>query len=94
MPSTVTTFGDRPFVGSFCDDAELIFKGTNPPSIPGGGGDKIFGNATPERTINVYAVVYNQIDGAYVITGYLDANGVATFSGFKLRPASTITICR
>lgn len=42
----------------------------------------------------VYAVVYNQIDGAYVITGYLDANGVATFSGFKLRPASTITICR
>lgn len=42
----------------------------------------------------VYAVVYNQIDGAYVITGYLDANGVATFSGFKLRSASTITICR
>ena len=42
----------------------------------------------------VYAVVYNQIDGAYVITGYLDANGGATFSGFKLRSASTITICR
>ena len=42
----------------------------------------------------VYAVVYNQIDGAYVINGVLDANGTATFTGFKLRPASTITICK
>ena len=42
----------------------------------------------------VYAVVYNQIDGAYVINGILDANGTATFTGFKLRPASTITICK
>lgn len=42
----------------------------------------------------VKAVVYNQIDGAYVISGSLDANGTAVFSGFKLRPASTITICR
>lgn len=42
----------------------------------------------------VSAVVYNQIDGAYVIHGILDANGTATFSGFKLRPASTITICK
>lgn len=40
------------------------------------------------------AVVYNQIDGAYVIHGILDANGTATFTGFKLRPASTITICK
>ena len=42
----------------------------------------------------VCAVVYNQIDGAYVINGILDANGTATFTGFKLRPASTITICK
>ena len=42
----------------------------------------------------VYAVVYNQIDGAYEINGILDANGTATFTGFKLRPASTITICK
>ena len=42
----------------------------------------------------VYAVVYNQIDGAYEISGILDANGTATFTGFKLRPASTITICK
>ena len=42
----------------------------------------------------VYAVVYNQIDGAYVINGMLDANGTAVFTGFKLRPASTITICK
>lgn len=42
----------------------------------------------------VYAVVYNQIDGAYVVSGTLDANGTAIFAGFKLRPASTITICK
>ena len=42
----------------------------------------------------VHAVVYNQTDKAYVINGMLDANGVATFTGFKLRPASTITICK
>ena len=42
----------------------------------------------------VYAVVYNQTDKAYVISGTLDANGTAVFTGFKLRPASTITICR
>lgn len=42
----------------------------------------------------VYAVVYNQEDGAYVLNGNIDKNGVATFSGFKLRPASTITICK
>lgn len=42
----------------------------------------------------VQAVVYNQIDGSYVISGYLDANGAAIFVGFKLRPASTITICK
>ena len=41
-----------------------------------------------------YAVVYNQTDKAYVISGTLDANGTATFTGFKLRPASTITICK
>ena len=42
----------------------------------------------------VYAIAYNQIDGAYVLEGTVDANGAATFSGFKLRPASTITICK
>ena len=42
----------------------------------------------------ISAVVYNQIDGAYTIHGILDANGTATFTGFKLRPASTITICK
>ena len=42
----------------------------------------------------VYAVVYNQTDKAYVINGTLDANGTAGFAGFKLRPASTITICK
>ena len=42
----------------------------------------------------VYAVVYNQTDKAYVINGTLDANGTAVFTGFKLRPASTITICK
>lgn len=42
----------------------------------------------------VSAVVYNQTDGAYVINGYLDAEGTATFTGFKLRIASTVTICK
>lgn len=42
----------------------------------------------------ISAVVYNQIDGAYVIHGILDTNGTSTFTGFKLRPASTITICK
>ena len=41
---------------------------------------------------NVYAVVYNETDGAYLINGTIDANGNATFEGFILRPASTITI--
>lgn len=42
----------------------------------------------------VYGVVYNQTDKAYVIAGVLCADGTAVFSGFKLRPASTITICK
>ena len=41
---------------------------------------------------SVYAVVYNETDGAYLISGTIDANGNATFEGFILRPASTITI--
>ena len=40
----------------------------------------------------VYAVVYNQTDGAYLISGIIDANGNAVFEGFILRPASTVTI--
>ena len=42
----------------------------------------------------VYAVIYNQTDKAYEISGVLDANGTAVFSGFKLRSASTISICK
>lgn len=42
----------------------------------------------------VYAVVYSQKDGAYLLTGVLDANGSAVFNGFKLRDASTVTLCR
>lgn len=42
----------------------------------------------------VSAVVYNQADGAYVLRGALDVNGTARFTGFILRPASTITICK
>lgn len=33
-------------------------------------------------------------DGAYVLNGILNANGTAVFNGFKLRAASTITICK
>ena len=54
----------------------------------------IWNNLSKNQAGPVYAVVYNQIDGAYVINGILDANGTATFTGFKLRPASTITICK
>ena len=54
----------------------------------------IWNNLPKNQADPVYAVVYNQIDGAYVINGILDANGTATFTGFKLRPASTITICK
>ena len=42
----------------------------------------------------IFAVIYNETDGAYVINGVLDANGTAVFNGFKLRAASTITICK
>ena len=41
---------------------------------------------------SIYAVVYNETDGAYLINGTIDANGNASFEGFILRPASTITI--
>ena len=53
-----------------------------------------WGNLPKNQPGPVYAVVYNQIDGSYVLNGILDANGTATFTGFKLRPASTITICK
>lgn len=53
-----------------------------------------WGNLPKNQPGSVYAVVYNQTDKAYVISGTLDANGTATFTGFKLRPASTITICK
>lgn len=51
-------------------------------------------NLTKNQAGAVSAVVYNQADGAYVIRGALDANGTAGFTGFILRPASTITICK
>ena len=51
-------------------------------------------NLPKDQAGPVFAVVYNQKDGAYVINGTLGANGTATFQGFKLRPASTITICK
>jgi len=54
----------------------------------------IWNNLPKNQAGPVSAVVYNQIDGAYVIKGILDANGTATFIGFNLRPASTITICK
>lgn len=53
-----------------------------------------FNNLPKNQAGPICAVVYNQIDGAYEIPGLLDANGTAVFSGFKLRPASTITICK
>lgn len=47
------------------------------------------------KTVGVVkAVVYNQIDGAYVINGVSDGKGNVTFNGFILRPASTVTICK
>ena len=51
-------------------------------------------NLPKDQAGPAFAVVYNETDGAYVINGTLDANGTAAFQGFKLRPASTITICK
>lgn len=59
-----------------------------------GGVELSWANLPKNAAGPVYAVVYNPKDGAYVINGNIDENGVATFSGFKLRPASTITICK
>lgn len=54
----------------------------------------IWSNLPQNQAGPIYAVVYNQTDGAYVITGSLDENGTATFTDFRLRSASTITICK
>ena len=54
----------------------------------------IWNNLPGNQAGPVYAVVYNQTDGAYVLNGTLDAEGTAVFKGFKLRPASTVTICK
>ena len=51
-------------------------------------------NLPQDQAGTVFAVIYNETDGAYVINGTLDANGTAVFDGFKLRSASTITICK
>ena len=56
---------------------------------------KLTRNSLPKDQAGpVFAVVYNETDGAYVLNGVLDANGTAVFNGFKLRNASTITICK
>ncbi len=39
----------------------------------------------------IYAIVYNPVDGAYMIKGYVDENGTATFEGFIFRDASTVS---
>lgn len=54
----------------------------------------IWNNLPKNQAGPVFAVVYNQTDGAYVISGNIDVNGKATFSDFILRNASTITICK
>ena len=41
---------------------------------------------------NVYAVCYNQTDGAYVISGTIDERGTAKLMNYKLRPATNITL--
>ena len=51
-------------------------------------------NLPKEQAGPVFAVIYNETDGAYVLNGTLDAKGTAVFNGFKLRNASTITICK
>ena len=51
-------------------------------------------NLPKDQAGPVFAIVYNETDGAYVLNGTLDANGIAVFNGFKLRAASTITICK
>lgn len=52
-------------------------------------------NSLPKNQAGlVKAAVYNQTDGAYAINGTLDNNGTAVFTGFKLRSASTVTICK
>ena len=51
-------------------------------------------NLPKDQAGPVFAVVYNETDGAYEINGVLNANGTAVFNGFKLRAASTITICK
>lgn len=40
----------------------------------------------------IYAVIYNQIDGAYLVSGVVDANGTAVFNDYIVRPASSVTI--
>lgn len=58
----------------------------------------IWRNLPKHRPGPIYAVIYNVTDGAYVLNGILDDDGTAVFdstglNGFKLRNASTITIC-
>ena len=74
---------------------ENIYPGRDLSTIENGSLQTLTFNNLPKNQAGpVYSVVYNQTDKAYVISGTLDANGTAVFTGFKLRPASTITICK
>lgn len=60
-----------------------------------GSAQTLYWNNLPKNEAgSVYGVVYNQKDGAYLIAGKIDLNGTAVFNGFKIRPTSTITICK
>ncbi len=54
----------------------------------------IWNNLSKDQAGLIWAVVYNEKDKAYVLNGFLDANGTAVFNGFKLRDASSITLCK
>lgn len=49
-------------------------------------------NNLEKKVQPVYAVCYNQKDGAYFISGTLDANGTAKLNNFVLRDATNVTI--
>lgn len=63
-------------------------------SLSENGGEQllIWKNLPYKTPGTVYALCYNQIDGAYWIQGTIDSNGTAIFEGYKFRPATSITI--
>ena len=52
----------------------------------------IWNNLSYKTPNTVHAVCYNTTDGAYVINGTIDDKGVAVLTGFKLRPATNVTL--